>query len=421
MTRRVEVTVPEAKRGTRGARRNAVHRGQSDKHLKTTDPTRLLERGWIKWTLIVAAWTFFGSLIAGDTYMQARFAGQPRPLAPYFIWFLSWAYTWALFTPVVLWLRHRFPFDRTRWRKSLMVHLPASLLIAWTASIVYVVVGQLLGRIEPGAQVVFARSLTLFVVFLHFDPALYWIIVGLSYAIHHYREARERDLKASQLETQLTQARLQALEMRLHPHFLFNALHTIAVLVRTGRNAEAVRVVTGLGDLLRQALDSAGTHLVSLKQEIEFLRRYLEIEQIRFGHRLCSEVSIDPDTYDAQVPQLILQPLVENAIRHGIAPRSAPGTLRVVARREGERLRLTVSDDGPGLPDTLEGQGGNGVGLSTTRERLERIYGDAHRFVVANAEEGHGVVAELEIPFQVAADVWQKAWSDGEDQGADRR
>jgi len=376
--------------------------------VKTTDPTRLLERRWIKWSLIVAAWTFFGSLIAGETYLRARFAGRALPLWVSFVWFLAWAYTWALFTPIVLWLRHRFPFERQRWRSSLAVHITASLLLAWVGALAYGLVGQLLGQVEPGSDVLIGQSLRMFVVFLHFDPALYWIIIGLSYVLYHYREARERELRASQLETQLAQARLQALEMQLHPHFLFNALHTIAVLVRTQRNAQAVRVVTGLGELLRRALDSAGTQLVPLKQEIEFIQRYLEIEQIRFGERLCIEMTVDPDTHDAQVPHLILQPLVENAIRHGIAPRASPGALRVRARRDGDQLLLTVRDDGPGLPDELDSRIGNGVGLSTTRERLRRIYGDDHRFVVANAEGG-GVTAELEIPFQVAVEEWEKA------------
>lgn len=365
--------------------------------------TRKMERGWVKWALIVAAWTLFGSLIAGETYVRARLSGEAMAVHVVFIWFLAWAYTWALFTPLVLWLRHRYPFESGRWKKSLSVHLPASLLIAWIGSLVYVLVGQLLGQVEPGSQVLFGRSLKMFVVFLHFDPALYWIIVGLSYVMHHYREAKERELRASQLETQLAQARLQALEMQLHPHFLFNALHTIAVLVRTDRKSQAVRVVTDLAELLRRALDNVGTHLVPLKDEVEFIRRYLEIEQIRFGDRLCVKMDVDPDTQGAEVPHLVLQPLVENAIRHGIAPRSTPGSLEIQASQRDGRLVLTVRDDGPGLPATLDAPTGAGLGLSTTRERLQQIYGDDHRFVVANAEGG-GVAVELEIPFRIATE-----------------
>lgn len=387
--------------------------------MQETTLTRLLSRRGVKWGLIVGAWTFFGALIAGETYIRARAAGGSLPLLVSLIWFLSWAYTWALFTPFVLWLRRRFPFEREGWVRSLVVHVAASLLVSWIGALVYVFVGQQLGRIEGGVDVLVNQSLLNFVVFLHFDPALYWIIIALSYVVHNYRDARARELRASQLETQLAQARLHALEMQLHPHFLFNALHTIAVLVRTGRNTQAVRVVTGLGELLRRALDHAGTHFVPLKQEIEFIRRYLEIEQIRFGERLCVQISVDANTLDARVPHLILQPLVENAIRHGIAPRSTHGSLRVDTSRVKGRLLLTVCDDGPGLPETLEEYSGDGMGLSTTRERLERIYGADHRFTVRNAEEG-GVVAALDIPFRVTAEDWEKAWSHGEDQGAHR-
>jgi LytS/YehU family sensor histidine kinase len=246
-----------------------------------------------------------------------------------------------------------------------------------------------------------------FVAFLHFDPYLYWIIIGLFFLIQQYQAGRERELRASQLETQLAEARLQALEAQLHPHFLFNALNTIAVLVRTNRNTQAVRVVTGLGELLRHALDSAGTQFVPLKQEIDFIRRYLEIEQIRFGDRLQVEMEIEPGVTDARVPYLILQPLVENAIRHGIASRVAAGRLRITARRDGDRLRLSVEDDGPGLPPDLDAGQRNGVGLSTTAARLAQLYGDDHRFSLGNLPRG-GVAADLTLPFRLSAGEMQR-------------
>lgn len=370
------------------------------------DLERALSRPWLKWLLIVAAWTLFGSLIAGETYIQTRSQGRPLTLGQAFTWYLAWAYAWALFTPIALWLRRRVPFTRKVWPRALIVHLTASLVLAWMGALVYVGVGQALGRLPAGAETLVGRSLALFVVFLHFDPALYWIIVGLSYAAYYYRESRERELRASQLEAQLAQARLQALEMQLHPHFLFNALNTIAVLVRTSRNAQAVRVVTGLAELLRRALDSAGVHLVSLKQEIEFVRRYLEIEQIRFGDRLRVEVDVDPRALDARVPHLLLQPLVENAIQHGVSIRSSGGSLEIRARRLNGRVYLSVRDDGPGLQG-VESNTGNGLGLRTTRERLRQLYGDDHAFTVRDAD-GNGVLAELDIPFDpVPEERWE--------------
>lgn len=356
---------------------------------------------------ILALWTFFGSLFAVETFIQSRVQNGTLTLGRSLLWHLAWAFSWALFTPIVLWLRRRFPLDRRRWRFSVAVHVPISLFMALLGGVCFVLVGQLLGRYPAGAGFLVDRSLLVFVTWLHLDPFLYWLIIGITYTAQYYRESRERQLRAAQLETQLTQARLQALEMQLHPHFLFNALNTIAQLVRTGKNAQAVRVVSGLGELLRRALDSAGVHLVPLKQELEFVRRYLEIEEIRFGDRLRIEMCIEPDTEDAQVPYLILQPLVENAIQHGLARRAAPGHLRIDAERRGGRLHLSVRDDGAGLPRSFQPDTSNGVGLTTTAERLQRLYGDDHAMRIMNREEG-GVSAVIDIPFRVATDEWQR-------------
>jgi sensor histidine kinase YesM len=352
---------------------------------------------------VVGAWTLFGALIAGETYFQLRAAGRSPSLARVVPHFLAWSSTWALFTPLILWLRWRFPFNRRLWPRSLAVHIPASLFISWIGALAWVSAGQLLGRIPPGTDVLLQQSSRTFVAFLHFDPVFYWIIIGLSYLMQHYQESRERELRASQLETQLAEARLQALEMQIHPHFLFNALNTIAVLVRTGRNAQAIRVVAGLGELLRHALDSAGTQLVPLKAELEFIERYLEIEQVRFGDRLKVEMSIEPQSRDACVPYLILQPLVENAIRHGIAARATAGRLQITARVDGGQLYLGVHDDGPGLPEAKDAPSGNGLGISTTRERLQRIYGADHSFTICDVDDG-GVTAQLVLPYRLATD-----------------
>lgn len=362
---------------------------------------RLPGRPWMRWLTVVGAWTLFGALIAGETYFRLHASGQQPSLARILAHFLAWSYTWALFTPVILWLGWRFPFSRERWAGSLVVHVGASLVIAWIGSLSWVAAGQFLGRIPPGADVLLRTSARTFVAFLHFDPVFYWIIIGLAYLLQYYQDSRERELRASQLETQLAAARLKALEMQLHPHFLFNALNTIAVLVRTDRNAQAVRVVTGLGELLRRALDGAGSQLVPLRDELEFVKRYLEIEQIRFGDRLTVEVSVDPETTEGCVPYLILQPLVENAIRHGIGARARPGNVWIGARCHDDRLQLTVRDDGPGLPEVVGHETGTGLGLSATKERLQRIYGADHHFAIRGDERG-GVIAQIEIPFQLA-------------------
>jgi sensor histidine kinase YesM len=226
----------------------------------------------------------------------------------------------------------------------------------------------------------------------------YWAILGVIYAFNYYRKYREHELKASHLETQLAQAQLQALKMQLHPHFLFNTLHAISSLMRKDVEA-ADSMITRLSDLLRLTLETTGVQEVTLRQELEFLERYLEIEQTRFRDRLTVRMEIEPETLDARVPNLILQPLVENAIRHGIAPRSAPGWIEIRATHDDRMLHLQVRDNGPGLPPDLEAEMKEGVGLANTRARLEQLYGAAQRFDLNNAAEG-GLIVSLTLPFR---------------------
>jgi len=208
---------------------------------------------------------------------------------------------------------------------------------------------------------------------------------------------REQELAAAQLETQLVQAQLQALQMQLQPHFLFNTLHAISTLMHRDVDA-AEKMLARLSDLLRLTLENGSTQTVMLKDELEFLKKYLEIEEIRFADRLTIRTAIAPDALDALVPNLILQPIVENAIRHGIAPRAQPGRVEITARRVDGKLRLEVQDDGPGL---RPGNGREGLGLKNTRERLARLYQGAHRLELESPPEG-GVRVTLEIPFRSA-------------------
>ncbi|MEW6130096.1 MAG: histidine kinase [Acidobacteriota bacterium] len=235
---------------------------------------------------------------------------------------------------------------------------------------------------------------------LEFSSTLFtfWAMVGVIYAFEYYRKYRLHELRASQLEIQLSQAQLQALRMQLNPHFLFNTLHAISSLMR--RNVEeADRMIAHLSDLLRLSLEHTGQQEVPLNQELEFLKRYLEIEQTRFQERLRVCMEIAPETLDALVPNLILQPLVENAIRHGIAPRAAPGTVEVFARRQGETLEIQVQDNGCGLQHNDSSGLTEGVGLANTRARLIQLYGAAQHFELKNRTEG-GVTVKLIIPFR---------------------
>jgi hypothetical protein len=207
------------------------------------------------------------------------------------------------------------------------------------------------------------------------------------FAIKHY----ERSIKAESLAHQ---ARLQALRYQLNPHFLFNTLNAISTLVVDRRNADAGRMIARLSDFLRLTLDRPDVEEVPLSDEIEYVRRYLEIEQVRFGDRLAVTIDVAADAWNARVPALVLQPLVENAIRHAVAPSENGGRVTIEARTVGERLHLVVADDGPGL----NGNGPvTGIGLANTRERLEQLYGDAHRFALVN---GNGLRAEIELPLR---------------------
>ncbi|MGH7718602.1 MAG: sensor histidine kinase, partial [Gemmatimonadaceae bacterium] len=246
------------------------------------------------------------------------------------------------------------------------------------------------------------------------------LIVAVYYAIDNYRRFRERELRSAQLEAQLARAELQLLGMRLHPHLLFNAIHSISALMH--RDVEAAdRMMGALGDLLRAVLRSAEGQEVTLAEELRLLGKYVDVMQIRFGARLCVVYDVDPTVRDALVPCLVLQPVVENAILHGVARASAAGRVEVRAHRDDGTLRLTVRDDGPGMPDATA-RPREGVGLSSTRARLRQLYGAAHRFELANHPAG-GAQVTISVPLRVRHVEAGSANAEGvgDDPGVDRR
>jgi two-component system LytT family sensor kinase len=230
-------------------------------------------------------------------------------------------------------------------------------------------------------------------------------MIGISQAAEYYRRYLERERKVSQLESQLAQAQLSALRMQLHPHFLFNSLNSLTDLIDRDSHA-ANKMVARLGDFLRLTLRRSGTQEISLAEEMEFLQNYLAIERIRFEERLTLQMEIAQETLLAMVPNLILQPIVENAVRHGISHREMGGRIEIRARRNAGMLHMQVSDNGPGLAmsDSAEIQSGNGLGIINTRARLRNLYGDFHRFEMANAPEG-GLIVTLEIPFETHREI----------------
>ena len=311
-------------------------------------------------------------------------------------------YSWALLAPIVLWLSRRFPFERGTLLRAIPVHLAG--VVVLTVTHLAMQEGVRLGLAVlfwdgpmPGYN--WWKNLTR-AYFQSFDWEMmtYWAIVITHHAAGYYRQAQDRALKASKLETQLAEAQLQALQRQLHPHFLFNTLNAISALMH--RDVEAAdQMLSKLSDLLRIALDQRGAQEVALKDELEFLQKYLEIEQARFGDRLSVDFSIEPQTLDAQVPNLILQPLVENSIRHAVAVRIEPGHIAVKARQNDDRLELSVRDNGPGLPKGRQVAPASGVGLANTRSRLERLYGASQHLTFAEPPGG-GLLVTVSMPFK---------------------
>ena len=236
---------------------------------------------------------------------------------------------------------------------------------------------------------------------LFWDGLVYGGILTAFHALQSQRRVREVEVAHAQLQSRLVQAQLDALKAQLHPHFLFNTLNAISFMVRKGDIPGSVRMLAGVSELLRLALHNTGRHWVSLREELDFAERYLAIEQTRFADRLTVAWRVAPEVLGARVPNLLLQPLVENAVKHGVAPREAPGRIEVVAERVGEVLRLEVCDDGPGLDESKAARCGdsNGIGLANVRARLEQLYGGAGRLRLEPGACG-GVCARVEVPWQ---------------------
>lgn len=361
------------------------------RHPRLTHRTRL-------GILVSAAWIGPAILAMLNAYLQGRLGN----------WHVNWrdllweGGDWLLYgalTPLVFELSRRFPFRRDRLVQQLLVHLACALALCLVWAALGTILRHLILRGPAGAitlRFITSWSLTT----LPFGVAVYFAVVGIEHASFYFAQAREREMQAARLASQLAEARLAALRMQLNPHFLFNSLNAIAVLVRDQDTATASRMLEQLGDVLREVLRNDREHEVPLDSEIAFLRRYLSIEQVRFSDRLRPTFDVDPSVTDALVPSFILQPLVENALRHGIAQRTSAGALHVAARREHDDLVLVVRDDGPGLSNDASAEG---VGLSNVRERLKTLYGRA-TLELQTGEFG-GTVATIRLPFHTLPHV----------------
>lgn len=349
--------------------------------------------------LVSAAWLVPAVLGAVNEVAQRRLAGEPPPPAAELLFAGGDWLLYAFLTPAVFAISRRWPLSRPHLTRHASVHLATSFLfcVAWAGA------GTMLrALLTPQAMYHGAGRFFLSWLFITFPfgVAVYLCVVGIEHAIRYFAEARERELQVARLSDQLSGAKFAALQAQLNPHFLFNTLNTIAVLVRDDDRAAAVRIVEQLGDVLRRTLARHRSNEVTVGEELELVRQYLAIEQARFSDRLRATFDIAGDVLSAAVPTFALQHLVENAVRHGIARRSEASRVAVFARRDGDVLELSVIDDGPGLGEPSAPPEGHGI--ANTRARLRALFGDRASLTVASARGG-GAAATLRLPYHSPA------------------
>jgi signal transduction histidine kinase len=359
-----------------------------------------------RWSLIILAWLIPATVALLQTTAGAVLRGEFAQDWPWALVQVPRWLTWALVTPLIFRAANRFPFRSDRLARPVWTHLLIAMAISTAIELLWLQVTLAMqAYLEPD---VLARARanwaevysTVILSRLVSGAFTYGAVLGVATTLGYHRQVREREVRAAQLEAQLALAQVQALKMQVHPHFLFNTLHAVTVLIREDPIA-ATRVVTRLGDLLRLTLSRATTAQVSFRRELEILTLYLEIERTRFHDRLEIAYDVQPATLGALVPDLVLQPLVENAIRHGVSPNPGAGRIELRSRRDGDWLTLEIRDNGAGLPHGRVRP--DGIGLSTTRARLERLYGDRQELTLENLPDG-GCVARIRIPFQLTTD-----------------
>ena len=348
---------------------------------------------WVQWLAYFVGWTLFAIFLVTQDAAQCHFQNRHIDWNEIFAGWFTEAYLWALLAPLVWFLAKHWPLDSRAWRANVFAHIFFSVLVAILEATLFSLIFFYCVH-KPKAT--FAATLWYVLpVDFHFNLAIYWGITVVQYSTSMYRKYQEQQLRASELQRQLIQSRLGALRAQLHPHFLFNTLNAIVVLIRQHKTTEADEMLTNLSQLLRQTLEDWEIQEVPLHKEIEFLKLYLDIEQVRFQDRLKIEMELAPETLDSLVPCFLLQPLVENAIRHGIAKSSSAGSLTLTSRLVDSMLEIQVCDDGPGFSDG-EMQSSKGMGLKNTRARLRELYGDEQSLRLENSSQG-GTVATVTI------------------------
>jgi len=352
-------------------------------------------RWWLRWCFFFCVWTLLGVSFALSTYLGARQDNVQISWKRVLSGYLADFYLWGMLSPLIFLLARRFEL-RKHFPRNVLVHLGASVVLSGfvisAASPLVWYLGYVNLARNPTLAILW-RNNAFSAYYFHQGLTIYWATLVVAHALYYYRGLRKGEAQTARLTAQLAQAQLQALKMQIHPHFLFNTFNSIAALLHKDVEA-ADRMIARLGDFLRLTLKSSDAQTVDFEQELEFLKCYLDIEHIRFQDRLTIDLDIDNDALKATVPNLILQPIVENAVRHGVARQTHPGHITIRAHRDGERLIMTVEDNGPGLKVNSNG---SGIGISNTRARLEQFYGSDFSFQIANSTE-RGVSVTLDVP-----------------------
>ena len=348
---------------------------------------------------LVAVWPLAGAIAGTQLYIQVTAAGMHHSFWQIAGWQICVWSGWAPLAPAILWLRARVPVGRP-WRRGLPVHAAAALAGSSLHVLYAARVGTLFHPFSDAPMRMKTSIAELLAGSLPSALLVYGAILAAGYAFEYHERLRDRETRAAQLEGEVSRARLDALTARLQPHFLFNTLHTIAGLVRTAQPDAALGTIADLSDLLRSTLDRTAPE-TPLAGELAMLDRYLAIQKTRFGDRLTVAIDVDDGARHALVPVLLLQPIVENALLHGIERCPGPGRVAIRAHRRGTRLELSVVDSGPG-PEKESPR--DGIGLSVTRERLANLFGAEFELRLESAPGG-GAEARISIPWRTAGEA----------------
>jgi two-component sensor histidine kinase len=353
---------------------------------------------WVRWGVGFVVWTLLGVSFAIRSYLTGLQNNSNPSWKATLSAFLTDFYLWGLVSPLIFLLARRFELWR-HFPRNVLIHVVSSLVFSTVVLMltgpVYWYVGYPNLARTPTMYSLF-RVIVFSPYYFHTAITIYWTTLIVAHASQYYRGLREEETRAARLATQLAQAQLRALEMQIHPHFLFNTLNSISALLHQDVEA-ADRMIAQLGSFLRLTLGRSIDQTIPFAQELEFLSCYLEIERTRFHDRLMVDMDVEPRALEVKVPNLILQPIVENAIRHGVARQTTAGRISIRAFREQDRLIMQVADNGPGLETNGGSNSSSGIGLSNVKARLGQCYGNDYQMDVANGE-GRGVIVTVDIP-----------------------